>query len=110
VVAGILAKRLQEWIALWADATVCYPFKLTQKECTPAFIWEHIYEKSEYNTRSMRGLPPTPISNVSADTFDATVHSQSSPYYFYLHDNTGEIHFAEDLSGHNANKVKYLWK
>lgn len=108
--AGILAKRLQEGIAIGADATVCYPYKLTQKECTPNFIGEHVYEKSNYNTRMMRGLPPTPISNVSEDTFDATEHSQASPYYYYLHDNDGVIHYAEDLVGHNANRVKYLGK
>lgn len=110
VVAGILEKRYKEGIAIWADATVCYPFKLTQKECTPAFIGEHIYEKSEYNTRSTPWLPPTPISNVSADTFSATIHPQSSPYYYYLHDNDWNIHYSEDLAWHNSNRVKYLWK
>ena len=110
IVAGILKKRLDERVALGADATVCYPFELTQKECTPAFIGEHIYEKSDYNTRNSLGLPPTPISNVSADTFDATAHPQSSPYYYYLHDNDGLIHYAEDLTGHNANRMKYLNK
>lgn len=110
IVAGVLAKRLKEGIALGADATVCYPFWLTQKECTPNFIGEYVYEKSDYNTRKMSWLPPTPISNVSADTFDATAHPQSSNYYYYLHDNDWVIHFAEDLAGHNANRVKYLRK
>ncbi len=110
IVAGILGKRLKEGIALGADATVCYPFWLTQKECTPSFIGDHIYEKSDYNTRKIAGLPPTPISNISADTFDATAHPQSSNYYYYLHDTDWVIHFAEDLTGHNANRVKYLGK
>jgi len=108
IVAGILKKRLAEWMAIWADATVCYEFELTQKECTPAFIWEKIYQKSVYNTRSEPGLPPTPISNFSASTFEATINSESSPYYYYLHDSNWQIHYGKTLQEHNNNKAKYL--
>ena len=58
----------------------------------------------------MRGLPPTPISSVSSDTFLATESPQSSPYYYYLHDDMGAIHYAQDLAGHNSNRTKYLEK
>lgn len=108
IVAGILKKRLAEWMAIWADATVCYEYKLTQKECTPAFIWAKIYQKSPYNTRSEPGLPPTPISNFSQDTFNSTINSENSPYYYYLHDSSGQIHYWKTLEEHNFNKNKYL--
>jgi cell division protein YceG involved in septum cleavage len=54
VVAGILKKRYDEKMALGADATVCYAYRLTMTECTPAFIGEHIYKKTLYNTRDSR--------------------------------------------------------
>lgn len=108
LVAWILLKRVNEWIAIWADATVCYWYKITTEECTPGFIWEHIYIKSKYNTRNKLGLPPTPISNFSDDSFDATVNSEKSDYYYYLHDMNWNIHFWKTLSEHNANKNKYI--
>lgn len=52
IVAGILQKRYAEKWFIGADATVCYEYRLTMTECTPAFIGEHIYEKTPYNTRN----------------------------------------------------------
>lgn len=108
IVAGILKKRYAEKIAIGADATVCYGYRLTMDECTPAFIGEHIHENTVYNTRSSLALPPTPISNPSADTIRATLNSESSPYYYYLHDADGVIHYGKTLEEHNRNKVLYL--
>lgn len=108
IVAGILEKRLNENIALGADATVCYSYELTQKECTPTFIWNNIYKKSDYNTRSKIWLPPTPISNFTDDTMDAVVSPKSSPYYYYLHDLSWNIYYGKTLEDHNKNKIEHL--
>lgn len=109
IVAGILKKRFSEGKEpIGADATVCYQYRLTMDDCTPAFIGEHIHEKTPYNTRNSLKLPPTPISNPSVDTVLATMNSQSSPYYYYLHDNDGMIHYGKTLEEHNRNKSVYL--
>lgn len=107
-VAGILAKRLKEGIPLWADATVCYSFRLMQSECTPRFIGENIAWTSEYNTRNQKWLPPTPISSISLWTWNATINPTDSPYYFYLHDSAGAIHYATTHEEHIRNKNMYL--
>lgn len=57
-VAGALQRRLDGKCAdtgkiIGADATVCYPYGITSKECTPSFIVEHLYEMTEYNTRKV---------------------------------------------------------
>jgi len=54
IVAGILQKRFDEGIALGADATVCYGYQKTQKQCTPSFVASVIHESNPYNTRSAR--------------------------------------------------------
>ena len=110
IVAGILQKRYKEGMAIWADATVCYVYRLTMSECTPAFIGEYIYKKTAYNTRDSLELPPTPISNPSVETIRATIESQSSNYYYYLHDMDGVIHYGKTLEEHNRNRVDYLGK
>ncbi len=108
IVAGILAKRLVEGMPIGADATVCYGYAKTQSQCTPSFIASVIYDPNPYNTRSTQGLPPTPISSIKVDTWNHTLHSESSEYYYYLHDSDGVIHYGKTLEEHSANKKKYL--
>ncbi|MDD4151698.1 MAG: endolytic transglycosylase MltG [Candidatus Gracilibacteria bacterium] len=108
IVAGILKKRLEENWYLGADATVCYPHKATRETCTPSFVVNHIYEKNSYNTRTLLGLPSTPISNPSLETIEATINSKVTPYYYYLHDNDGKIHYATTNLEHERNKALYL--
>lgn len=108
IVAGILDKRVREWIPMWADATVCFGYAKTQKQCTPSFISDVIGLKHPYNTRNKQGYPPTPISTFSLDTWESVLGKKDSPYYYYLHDSQGVIHYARTLEEHAENKRKYL--
>lgn len=107
-VADILAKRVKEGIAMWADATVCYGYAKTQKQCTPEFIGSVIGIKHPYNTRNKQGYPPTPISSLSDDTWQAVLRDDPSPYYYYLHDSDGAIHYAKTNAEHAQNKQNYI--
>ena len=91
-----------------ADATICYPLKLTNNECTPDVIVANLGIDSPYNTRRKVGLPPTPIANPSRDTILATLSPEATEYFYYLHAPDGQIYYAVTLEGHNANKRKYL--
>ncbi len=108
VVAWILKKRLVEDWYIWADATVCYPYKLIFSECNPKFIVNHIDDKNDYNTRTKMWLPKTPICNPSADSIEAVINSKKTPYYFYLHDSDWKIHYASTNEEHIANKQLYI--
>lgn len=108
IIAWILKKRLDESWLIWADITVCYPYKLTSKECNPDFIWKHINDKNEYNTRTMLWLPKTAIWNPSYKTINATLNYKKTPYYYYLHDNYWNIHYAKTNEWHVNNKNLYL--
>lgn len=110
IVAGILKKRYAEKMLIGADATVCYAYRLTMTDCTPDFIGENVYKKTAYNTRTTLGLPPTPIANPSFETIRATIESESSKYYYYLHDMDGGIHYGKTLEDHNKNIMQYLRK
>lgn len=114
-VAGILKKRLDQGWYLGVDAAVCYEKRIFGDRCQQ-FVNDY-YSMSQakkqelgytYDTRMVLGLPPTPISSVSFDTFEATVEHKESPYYYYLHDRKGQIHYARDGAGHTENKRKYL--
>ena len=107
-VAGILKKRWQEGWQIGADITVCYPQRLTSEECKLS-VTKYLYEQNDYNTRQMTGLPKTPIGNPSAETFEATLNSKDTPYYFYLHNvDTGKVYYATTNAEHERNKALYL--
>jgi UPF0755 protein len=97
----------ENWF-IWADATVCYPYELTFLECTPEFIWNHIQVKNEYNTRTKLWLPKTPICNPSNDSIEAVYNTKDSEYYYYLHDENWQIHYARTNEEHVANKMLYI--
>jgi len=109
-VAWILKKRLNAWWMIWADITVCYPYWLTSKECTPRFIWSKVnIDRNDYNTRTKRWLPKTPINNPTFETINATLNHKDTKYWYYLHnENTWKIYYAETNAEHERNKELYM--
>jgi len=122
IIAGILIKRyLQGW-PLDADATTQYgvansnsfPACLDINLCDSVEFWPKNLSKTQlksnnpYNTRGVLGLPPTPISNPSLSSIKAVVNPKESPYYFYLHDISGNTYFAVTDKEHVANIQKFL--
>lgn len=108
-VAGIFLKRLDIWMKIDADITLCYGLKASYASCTPAVIGRNVGDaNNEYNTRAVRWLPPTPISNPTRESINAVMNPQTSNYLYYLHDMQGNIHYGNTLEEHNANKQQYL--
>lgn len=63
---------------------------------------------SAMETYKVKGLPKSPIGNPGLEAIKATIHPQSSPYLYYLHDKNGNIHYAKTFTEHIKNKLKYL--
>lgn len=108
-VAGIFFKRLQIWMKLDADITLCYGLHQPYESCTPSVIARNIADENNvYNTRKKGWLPPQPISNPTVESILAVLNPQKSDFLYYLHDMKWIIHYGSTLDEHNANKVKYL--
>ncbi len=108
-VAGILIKRFQLGTLIGADISLCYFFEKPYKECTPSFIGQHVSDTNNpYNTRTLKWLPPQPISNPAIGTIKAVLDYEKTDYLFYLHDSNGGIHYGRTLQEHNQNKNMYL--
>ncbi|OGY25474.1 MAG: hypothetical protein A2Z11_03535 [Candidatus Woykebacteria bacterium RBG_16_43_9] len=111
IIAGILIKRWKEGLTLGADATVQYAVGYSEKEKT---WWRKVLTEddlkidSSYNTRSRTGLPPEPICSPGLASIDAVLTPKESPYYFYLHDKKGQVHYAITFEEHQENINKYL--
>lgn len=110
MVAGILWKRLDAGWPLQVDATLQYAKGYDKKNKTwwsvPFGMDKSI--KSVYNTYANLGLPPAPICNPGLNALKAVVNPIDSPYWYYITDDNGVMHYAETLSEHNANVKKWL--
>ncbi|MDD4287814.1 MAG: endolytic transglycosylase MltG [Candidatus Peribacteraceae bacterium] len=104
VVAGILWKRLEAGMPLGVDASVRY---ILEKPTEP-ITQSDLETKSPYNTRKVKGLPPGPIASPGISSILAALKSQESPYWYYLHDGKGIIHYATTNEEHNENRRRYL--
>jgi UPF0755 protein len=104
VIAGILWKRLDAGIALQVDAPFLFLLNKDSRDLTRA----DLATKSPYNTYLNKGLPPTPINNPGLAAITAAIHPVSSPYLYYLHDKTGQIHYARTYAEHKKNIALYL--
>jgi UPF0755 protein len=104
VIAGILWKRFDAGQGLGVDATVRYILNKPSADIT----LQDLNVNSPYNTRKFRGLPPGPIANSGIESIEAALQPEDSPYWYYLHDPTGRIHYAETNEAHNLNRIRYL--
>lgn len=59
-------------------------------------------------TYKVKGFPESPIGNPGLEAIKAAIYPQSSPYFYYLHDKKGNIHYARNFTEHSKNVVKYL--
>lgn len=82
IISGILWKRLSIDMPLQVDAAL--------------------------ETYKVRGLPKNPIGNPGLEAIKASIHPQSSPYLYYLHDQENNIYYAKSFAEHRENIVKYL--
>lgn len=109
LVAWIFMNRLNQGMRIDADITVCYWLKTILDQCNPSFVVENITQEAEwYNTRVVKWLPPTPISNPSTETIWSVLNYIRSDYLFYLHDSSWIIHYWKTIQDHEKNKNTYI--
>jgi UPF0755 protein len=104
MVSGILQNRLAIDMPLQADASIEYVLDKPLNELLP----EDLRIDSPYNTYLNRGLPPTPIGNPGLTAINAVLQPTLSKYLFYITDETGTFHYAEDFDQHRVNIERYL--
>jgi len=86
-VAQVFLRRLRNDVALQSDAT------------------KHYFD-SYHNP----GLPPHPISNVSATSLKAVAEPANTDWWYFVSGDDGITHFARTLPEHEANVARYCTK
>lgn len=108
MISSVIHNRLDDGMALDIDATLQYIKGKTGDKWWSVPTASDKALNSLYNTYKYAGLPPGPISNPGIEAIKAAANPANSDYYFYIHDNDGNVHFAETLSEHERNIEKYL--
>lgn len=103
-ISGILWKRMEKGMRLQVDATLKYITGKPSSKLTK----DDLADDHPYNTYTNDGLPPGPIGSPGLKAIKAAINPVDSPYYFYLHDNSGQVYYATTHDGHVANKRNYL--
>lgn len=103
-VSDIFLKRLAVGMPLQSDATVNYVTGSGRARSTH----EDLGVESRYNTYKYPGLPPGPINNPSLDSIKAALYPTPNPYYYFLTDPAGGVHYARSGDEHNENRARYL--
>jgi len=104
VISGILWKRIAKGMRLQVDAPFVYLIGKGSAELSQ----DDLAIDSPYNTYRYPGLPAGPISNPGLDSIEAAIYPQETPFFYYLSDKEGVIHYANTFEDHKLNKERYL--
>lgn len=104
IVSGILWRRLRLDMPLQVDA----PFKYYNDKNSYTLTKDDLKEDHPYNTYVNKGLPPTPINNPGIDSIRAAIAPTNTDYLYFMSDRQGNMYYARDFDGHQANRERYL--
>ena len=98
--AQVFLSRLKLGMTLGSDQTAFYGAILAGQ--TPSVNYD-----SPYNTLIHTGLPPTPISNVNAQSLNAVAHPASTNWLYFVTGDNGTTYFEQTAQQHQADINQY---
>jgi UPF0755 protein len=111
LIAAVIYNRLQKGIPLGIDATLRYRLNNWTKPLKES----ELQLNSDYNTRKIQGLPPTPIGNPGLASIQAAADPANVKYLFYVVKPCGngahafsstDAQFQKDVAAYNAARKK----
>jgi UPF0755 protein len=102
-IAQVFLLRLQQGMTLGSDVTAFYGSAL-------AGHGNDVNYDTAYNTRLHKGLPPTPISNVSASSLAAVANPSDTDWLYFVAGDDGTVHYSRTLEDHDALVKQYCHK
>lgn len=102
-VAQVFLSRLKIGMMMGSDVTANYGSIAAGHQPNLSF-------DSPYNTLIHTGLPPTPISTVTANALAAATHPASTNWLYFVAGDDGTTYFSTNLQDHQALTAKYCHK
>ncbi|MEW6585407.1 MAG: endolytic transglycosylase MltG [Nitrospirota bacterium] len=106
IISAVYHNRLKRNIPLQADPTAIYGVKSSKEKITS----EDLKKKTPYNTYTIRGLPPGPISSPGIKSITAALYPAYVPYIYFVSNNDGTHQFSVTASEHTAAVRAYREK
>ncbi|TQS74640.1 endolytic transglycosylase MltG [Ornithinibacillus gellani] len=103
-ISGIFYNRLDEGMRLQTDPTVLYALGGHKEKV----LLKDLEIDSPYNTYKIDALPIGPISNFGESALRATVDPEDNDYMYFLHDQEGNIFYAETYDEHLELKKEHI--
>lgn len=110
VISSVIHNRLKKsdaYPSIDMNSTKDYVLALKEYKVFSDFYF-NLYLNS-YNTYSNKGLPPGPICNPGAAAIKAALYPDKTDYYFFCHNDKGDIYLASTASQHQKNAEKVLY-
>ena len=101
--AQVFLKRMNSGMMLGSDVTAYYGAIAAGKAA-------NVHYDSAYNTHLHQGLPPTPISSISANSLLAASQPAKTDWLYFVSGDDGNTYFSTNLQDHEAYTAKYCHK
>ena len=102
-VAQVFLKRLSIDMVLGSDVTAFYGSIINGQE--PSVTYQ-----SAYNTHYVKGLPPGPISNVTAQSLQAIITPANTDWLYFVAGDDGVTYFSKTIEEHEALTAQHCKK
>ena len=103
IISSVFHNRLKRKMRLESDPTVIYGLDDYNGNITR----ENLEDPTPYNTYTIRGLPPGPISNCGVRAIKAALYPADTKYLYFVSKRDGTHYFSTNFKEHERAVRKY---
>ncbi len=106
-VAGVFINRLRIGMPLQSDPTVIFGITMGQRPLGRPISKADLRKATAYNTYSIKGLPPGPITNPGSAAILAALNPKNSKDLYFVADGKGGHAFSSSFEEHKKNVLNW---
>lgn len=106
-ISSIFHNRMKKGMMLQTDPTILYGMAVEKGKMVLKISKADITRPTRYNTYTIKGLPPGPISNPGREALLAAIKPAQTDFLYFVSQNNGTSVFSKDFSSHNKAVLKY---
>ncbi len=103
IISSVFHNRLKRRMRLESDPTVIYGIKDFDGNLTR----KHLARPTPYNTYTIKGLPPGPISNSGIMAIEAALYPADTNFLYFVAKRDNTHQFSTNIKDHNRSVRKY---